>query len=74
MSEVIKMDSGCVAMPQVESTVSVNVESVFNEGLIVAFNSSDGCEYRGALLRTTQCSTCRYLLSHRLIAVCAAVK
>lgn len=44
--------------PQVGNHVLVNVESVFNGGIIVAFNSLEGHEYRGALL-STSCSTCR---------------
>ena len=52
--------------PEIDSTVMVNVESVFNEGMIVVFNSSDGQEYRGALLRTSQCGTCRYAYIHSI--------
>ena len=37
--------------------VLVDVEGLFNGGMIVAFTSPDGCEYRGALLRAS-CSSC----------------
>ena len=30
--------------------ISVNVETVFKEGLVVSFTDADGLEYRGALL------------------------
>ena len=53
---------------QAGKRVLVNVEGVFKGGMIVAFNTSEGCEFRGALLQTSSCSTCRYVLG---VCMCA---
>jgi hypothetical protein len=52
------------SLPNLEAgkNVLVNVEGVFNGGVIVAFNTSEGSEFRGALLQTSSCSTCGYVL------------
>ena len=47
---------------QAGKRVLVNVEGVFNGGMIVALNTSEGSEFRGALLQTSSCSTCGYVL------------
>ena len=53
------MDS--VSDLQAGKRVLVNVEGVFNGGMIVAFNTPEGSEFRGALLQTSSsCSTCGY--------------
>ena len=54
------MDS--VSDLQAGKRVLVNVEGVFNGGMIVAFNTPEGSEFRGALLQTSSsCSTCGYV-------------
>ncbi len=51
------------SLPNLEAgkNVLVNVEGVFNGGMIVAFNTPEGSEFRGALLQTSSCSTCGYV-------------
>ena len=44
---------------QVGDKISVEIQTVIGDGLVVSFTDSDGAEYRGALLKT-ECGNCRY--------------
>ena len=43
---------------EVGHRITVEVESVFEEGMVVAFRGTDGTELKGALLQISHCKNC----------------